>query len=360
MREGDWTLGPVEESAVPPSHKARQAFIEAMENWDEAAADAAIVGLARTAGAHEIFEILCRYGARDFREIGHKEIYVANSFRTLEAIGWHHAEPVLRSLAYGLLDREGARDNPAKADLPTDRPFRRNLEAAKKIRDTWLDGKPSAEASEMLQVIREGSAVDTSEKAVELLNRGVAPESLFDAFFDGAGELLMRAPGILSLHAITFTNATHYSWQHCRDDETRRLLLLQNAAFLPLFRGNSKDKGIHIDALEPAPLKESGAGAVEEIFADISKDRLSAARKILSYLKENPDPKPLVDAARRLIFLKGRDAHDYKFSSAVLEDYNAMAAPWRDRYLAASVFNLKGSGDSDNNLVKRTRAALNA
>src|SRR5437667_2281347 len=50
VREGDWTLGPVEESAVPPSHKAREAFIEAMENWDETAADAAIVGLARTAG----------------------------------------------------------------------------------------------------------------------------------------------------------------------------------------------------------------------------------------------------------------------------------------------------------------------
>ena len=37
-----------------------------------------------------------------------------------------------------------------------------------------------------------------------------------------------------------------------------------------------------------------------------------------------------------------------------------MAPPWRDRYLAASVFNLKGSGDSDNDLVKRTRAALGA
>ena len=30
----------------------------------------------------------------------------------------------------------------------------------------------------------------------------------------------------------------------------------------------------------------------------------------------------------------------------------------RDRYLAASVFNLRGSGDSNNDLVKRTRAAL--
>ena len=361
VQEGNWTMAPVDEAAVPPSHKARRMLTEALDNWDEAAADAAIVGLARTAGAHEIFEILCRYGVRDFRELGHKEIYTTNSFRTLEAIGWRHAEPVLRSLVYAMLDRVGAKDNPAKADLPADRPLRRNLEAAARIRDGWLDGQPNAEATrEMLRAIRDGSAVDTSEKAVELLNRGVAPQSLFDAFFDGAGELLMRQPGIQSLHATTFTNAVHYAWRHARDEETRKLLLLQNAAFLPLFRGNSKDKGLHIDTLEAAPLKASGPAAIEEIFADVSKDRLLAARKILSYLQNNPDPKPLADAARRLIFLKGRDSHDYKFSAAVLEDQAAMAAPWRDRYLAASVFNLKGSGDSDNDLVKRTRAALTA
>src|SRR5438045_5411736 len=59
VREGDWAMGAVDESAIPSSHTARQAFIEAMDNWDEAAADVAIVGLARTAPAHEIFEILC-------------------------------------------------------------------------------------------------------------------------------------------------------------------------------------------------------------------------------------------------------------------------------------------------------------
>src|SRR5213594_4826620 len=64
-KEGDWTMSPVDESKVPPSHKAKQAFIEAMDNWDEAAADSAVAGLARTAGAHEIFELFCRYGARD-------------------------------------------------------------------------------------------------------------------------------------------------------------------------------------------------------------------------------------------------------------------------------------------------------
>lgn len=359
VREGDWTMGPVNEAAVPPSQRARRAFIEAMDNWDEPAADAAMVGLVRTAGAHEIFEILCRYGVRDFREIGHKEIYVANSFRALEVIGWHHAEPVLRSLAYALLDRVGDKVNPAQSDLPADRPFRRNAEITKKIRAGWLDGAPDPHATtELLSAIRDGSAVDTSERTIELLNRGVAPQSIFDAFFCGAGELLMRAPGILSIHATTFTNAAHYAWQHIRDDETRRLILLQNAAFLPLFRGNSKDKGTHVDTLEPDAGSDSGPDAVADVFAELSKDRLAAARKVLAYLHAGHDPKPLADAARRLIFLKGRDVHDYKFSAAVLEDYHAMSPPWRDRYFAASVFNLRGSGDSDNDLVKRIRGAL--
>jgi hypothetical protein len=357
-QQGDWTMAPVDESAVPPSHKAKAAFIEAMDNWDESAADAAVAGLARTAGAHEIFEIFARYGARDFRDIGHKAIYVANSFRTLEAIGWHHAEPVLRSLAYALLDRGGAKENPAKADLEPDRPFRRNVGQAKKLRAGWLDGKRNSEATlEMLQTIRDGSADDASDKAIELVNRGVAPQSIFEALFDRAGELLMRAPGILSLHATTCTNAMHYAWQRCEQEETRRLLFVQNAAYLPLFRPKTKDSGVRIDELEAAPLK--GADAVEEIFADITPaNRLSASRKILTFLKENPDPRPFADAARRLIFLKGHDSHDYKFSSAVLEDYHHLSPPWRDRFLAASVFNLKGSGAPDNELVKRTRAAL--
>ena len=359
VQEGDWTMGVVDESAVPPSHKAKAALISALDNWDEAAADAAIVGMVRTAGAHEIYEVLARYGARDFREIGHKEIYTANSFRLLEVIGWHHAEPVLRSLVYAMLDRDGEKQNPAKADLPADRPYRRNIESVKEISSNWLNGKLSADATlEMLKAIREGSSIDTSAKVIELLNKGVAPQSIWDAIFDGAGELLMRQPGILSLHATTFSNAAHYSWQHCRDDETRRLLLLQNAAFMPLFRGGSKDKGIHIDTLEPLDTKAKGGDAIDEIFAEISNDKLAASRKILAWLKDNPDPKPFADAGRRMIFLKGRDSHDYKFSSAVMEDYKAMAPQWRDRYLAASAFFLRGSGDSDNDLVKRTRAAL--
>jgi len=249
--------------------------------------------------------------------------------------------------------------NPAQADLPADRPYRRNLDRVLEIRADWLDGRPdSAATTEMLQTFREGSPEDASAKAVELLNRGVAPRSLFDAMFNAAGELLMRNPGIISLHASTCANALHYAWQRCPDEQTRKLLLLQNAAFLPLYRRNSKEKAVRIDQLNPVPLQGTGAAAIEEIFAEVSRDRLGAAGKVLAYLRQTKDPATIARAARRLIFLKGHNSHDYKFSSAVLEDYLQMSPGWRDRFLAASVFNMKGSGDRDNDLVKRTRAAL--
>ena len=94
--------------------------------------------------------------------------------------------------------------------------------------------------------MRECSDIEASDKVVELLNRGVAPQSIFDALFNRAGEMLMRAPGILSLHATTCTNAIHYAWQHSQEDQTRRLLLLQIAAYLPLYRGNNKNEGVRI------------------------------------------------------------------------------------------------------------------
>ena len=114
IKQGNWVMGPVEERAVPARDKATAALAAAMDDWDESAADVAAAGLARTATPEEAFEFFCRYGMRDFRDIGHKAIYVANSWRTLRQIGWQHAEPVLRSLAYALVEHEG--DNPAHAD----------------------------------------------------------------------------------------------------------------------------------------------------------------------------------------------------------------------------------------------------
>src|SRR5262249_622270 len=177
------------------------------------------------------------------------------------------------------------------------------------------------------------------------------------------GELLMRRPGIVGLHAVTTTNAMRYAFVTSGNDDTRRWIMLQNAAFLPLFRGELVKRGgalpeQAIDRLEPIGLKEKGDKVVEEIFADVGKDRMTAARKVLTYCKEGMPPQALMEAALVRIFLKGNDAHDYKFSSAVLEDYDHVSPAWRDRFLATSVFNLRGSNGKDNPLVKRVQEAL--
>jgi hypothetical protein len=363
QQEGGWIMPPVEESKLPTAHQARERFIEAMDNWDEEGADRAIASLVRTAGAGEIIELMWRYGARDFRDIGHKAIYAANSWRTLQNIGWRHAEPVMRSLAFAMLEHSGT--NPAKRDDPADRPWRENLKRAQRIRANWQRGKASPEATaDLLAALRSASPADACEKVVALLNKEVDPASIWDGLFLTAGELIMRQPGIVGIHCVTSTNALHYGFQASGNDETRRLLMLQAAAFLSMFRTNMEGRGqlrdLWIDTLEKADIKSNGVEAVEEILSDVSKDRLVAARKTLALLDtKEADPQALMTAARRLIFNKGTDSHDYKFSSAALEDYYHATPAWRTRYLATSMFNLHGALDADNPLVKRARGALN-
>jgi hypothetical protein len=354
VREGDWTMAPVDEKALPSAETARATFIAAMDDWDEAKVDVAIAGLARGAGSQDLFDLLCRYGARDFRDIGHKAIYVANSWRTLQNMGWQHAEPVLRSLAYALLDHGGG--NPAQRDEEADRPGRHNLAALKEIREGWQRGVILPEATaELLTVLRAGTWQDASDTVVKLLNRGIDPQALWDALFSHAGEMLMRLPGIITLHATTTTNALHYAYRHASDDETRRFLLLQSASFLTLFRkrGGVKD-GVLIDQFAPA----EGVPTLDEVFAEVGRNKMQAAHQSLAYLDGGGDAKAFLDAAQRFIYLKATDTHAYKFSSAILEDHRHLSPALRNRFLAASTSWLAGSGGADSPLVERTRSAL--
>ncbi len=361
VAQNNWTMAPVDESRVPPAPKARAAFIEAMDNWDVDAADAAVAGLVRSSSAGAMFELFAQYGSRDFRDIGHKAIFVANSFRTLQNIGWQHAEPIMRSLAYALLAHEGS--NPAKRDSDLDRPWRENLERQKRIPDDWQSGQVNGDAvAALLETLRQASPEDACQAVVTHLQNGLAPQCVWDAGFQFSSELLMRNPGIIALHAVTSANAMHYAYKACSEDRTRRLLTLQLAAFLTLFRQDPKDlesKKERIHLLQPAELPSSTPDALETIFAELTKDRYTTAERILSFCQRHPaNAKHFIDNARRMLFLKGNNAHDYKFTSAVLEDFYQISPGLREAFLAASVYNLRGASERDNPLVQRTRAAL--
>ncbi|MEJ7594130.1 MAG: hypothetical protein WKF77_21535, partial [Planctomycetaceae bacterium] len=157
---------------------------------------------------------------RDFRSIGHKAIFLANGWRTLQTIGWEHAEPVLRSLAYAMLNHNGE-PNPATSDLAPDRSWKSNQQLAAKFRDGWESGTmDSAATTELLTTLRTGTADNAATLVVELVNRQVSPQSIYDALHLAAGELLMRQSGIVPLHAATTTNALRFLFDH-RKPQTR-------------------------------------------------------------------------------------------------------------------------------------------
>src|SRR5207237_5963008 len=124
------------------------------------------------------------------------------------------------------------------------------------------------------------------EEIVKVLNRNIGPASVWDALFLRAGELIMQQPGLIGIHCVTSINALHFGYQASANDETRRMSMLQGAAFLPLFHkrmaGPKLNSSLLVDQVEAAPVKARGAGAIEEVLGEITSNRLTAARKTLA------------------------------------------------------------------------------
>lgn len=354
-KEGDWWLAPANERAVPSPGVARRRFIEAMDGWDAEAADAAVAGLYRAAGASEVIELLWPYGARDWENIGHNIIFTAHAWRTLQTIGWEHAEPVLRSLVFGLLSGKPG---------DTTAPYDSNRELVAKVRSDWPAGQPDAAASDMLlHTLRQATPDEAAKQVVDLLNRGVAASSLWDGVTRAAGELLMRQPGIVALHATTASNSLHYAFRASGADATRLLMLLQAAAWIALYREGVRTRnGLPdhplIDELQP--VEPGQLPGIEVVFQDLTKNRLQAARQVLAMAGSDESARSFMDAARHLVFTKGTDAHDYKFAAAAFEEFLHANPSSRPQLLAASVFHLRGASERESPLLEGTREALKA
>ncbi len=171
---------------------------------------------------------------------------------------------------------------------------------------------------------------------------------------------MMSNPGIVSIHATTAANSLHYIFHASGDDLTRRLALLQAVGWQPLYRDRAKaQRSVEIDNLKSEDHITPGAEAVGEIFATINDNRGKAASKALAYLDQGGSTSRLFDAARRMIFHKGTDSHDYKYGAAIWEECLAVAEPrWHARLAAAAMYNLPGAKTNDSPLMIRACAAV--
>ncbi|WP_143543812.1 hypothetical protein [Rhodopirellula sp. MGV] len=354
VEEGDWTMAAAPTGDLPDQAKALGALDEAMANWDIEAADAAATVVARTATAGQILNLLAKHAARDYRSIGHKSIYLANAFRTLDVIGWQHAEPVVRSLCYAILNHTGD-PNPAKSDLEVDRVGRSNWKRVDQLSSNWFATKRKpVESATLAKALRTASPEEASQTVVELVNSGTDPDSIYDGVMLAAAELVARQASIVPLHAVTTSNAMRHLYRSVYDDRTRQWLLLQNAAFISHFRQSAQSRGNLASAdllsLEGAP---AGDVSLDGLFAQIGANPEAAAASTFTLAQQNDSAQALIARAREMVFLKGNDAHDYKFSSAALEDYEQIAPQWRAHYLAGCSHLLHGDKAPTTSLAKR-------
>ncbi len=353
---GDWVLPPRPEVSFTGAEQGRRELIAAMNAWDAERADRAITGLLPHLGGDALFELLWPYAARCYVDIGHKIIFCAQVERALRRIGWRHAEPALRSLVAGLLY---VNDSISSSEAQV---FQRGRELARKFPDSWLDGKEDpARSATLLEQMRASSPAQAQNLVVAALADGLGPATIWDGLRLYASELLHRRPKSAArrhgpVHGVTEVNAFAYVFRTTTVESTKRLAILQAAAWLPLLR---RDLVRFFGQMQDSGLDGLGAGSgfappsIAEVFEQPSPDGA------FDRLELQPgDTDAFVAQMRRHLVHKAFQSHQYKYAAAI-EEESALAHPrWRSRILAPAVTYLPVPGDPETEVFERSRHAL--
>ena len=84
------------QGALPKPERAASVLRDAISHADADLAERAAVVLARTVGARQAMGLLWEFAGHSIHSLGHDAIVLANGWRTLDTMGWQHAEIVLR------------------------------------------------------------------------------------------------------------------------------------------------------------------------------------------------------------------------------------------------------------------------
>ena len=368
---GDYTMRSLA-GPFPSPERAGAELTAAMEAWDPERAERAAVSLARHRSASQVFEMLWRYGARDYRNIGHKAIFVANAHRTLNAIGWQHAEPVVRSLVLALLDfgKQQKVNGYALEDQCYDGNLKRLKQTLPRLDDAWMaDQAEPAVTRSLLGVIRESTAEEACTDVAARFAKGKTNAvTVWDAVHLAAAEVRMRArsgAAIVGVHAVTAVNALHQAYLVMSEPQDRLLLLLQAVGWMGQFRkwAETREDSLRrfpINDMEPSADATSPDRALTEILAGVPSNLDVSAARVVRLARDLPARQVFLAAALRLTLTKADEVHYYKYLAAVIEDLPLVSPHWQPHFLAAAVYYMKGTGDPEPATMKRAREALRA
>lgn len=364
-------LRPLNEAALPAPAKAAQVFEASLEGNDAPAARAAIVAVARSEGPRAAMERLWRWGAVccGGDNIGHNIIGVANTYRTLEVIGWRYAEPVLQFVTFYT-------DAPKAEAEVSGLNARRAQDSVDKLRPDWTGGNSDKGAVlELLAFFREGQVGRACEWAFDGLVAGkLQATTVWDAIFLASAELIVRYEvGSVTgrpLHSMTMANALHYAFRTCSEPETRLRILLEaihwGCDFYTVERGRGNLRDLRITAIPEVDSPAAVTDAVDDVFGRLPPRRGRMRNRTgddkameLTYALASKHPHDqFFQTARQLMCRKALDAHEFKFPVAVFENYEHVSPKWRPHLLAAAVHVLQGPRMEDSPAYLQAREEL--
>lgn len=356
-QEGDWVLPPRPRVSFPGEPAARREFLAAMEAWDDARADRALVGLLPGHTLDSVFEILWPLAARSYVNIGHKMIYAAQTRRVLQRMGWGTAEPALRSLVYALLHQPAGREM---------EDFEHSREMTGALPERWAEGpEDPAQGRKILRELRDLDPRAAQRRVVAALQEGVAAATVWQALRAWASELFLRRlksqpandrAALLPVHAVTVVNALGYAWRTTHSESTRRLLILQGAGWLPRLRD---DLGAIVGLGPPnRTIDELGRGLPEG--AERPEDLLQEPTPDTMRVRLRDEARRSAYQAELIAHLarKAVEDHQHKYAAAVFEESQLVDASWAPYLLACAVPYLPGRAESETELSRRSLHAL--
>ncbi len=360
---GDFTMRELT-GKLPSPDRAAAEFTAALDAWDGERAERAIAVLARYRSPAAVTALLLPVAVRDYRNVGHKAIYVANATRTLNTIGWRFAEPVFRSIAVSLADFGPEQQMNGYAF--DDQSYRGNVKRAAELLPSLGSEWDSRQADRMVtramvETIRTATPAEACDAAAARLRKGATAGSLWDAVHLAAAELRLRAnaaTGFVAVHAVTTANAVHHNYEAAADPAARVLILLQAVGWMTQFRvfSGAREDGLRSRSiLTPAEGEPSPAG---EILAEIPGNPDRAFQQALRAGEDPAARSALLSAAARSIAVKADEVHYLKYLVALIEDIPQVSTEWQPHLLATSVYYMKGSKDPVPPATLRAQEAL--
>jgi hypothetical protein len=347
---GDYRMKPLASAPRGTPEAARRELVAALDAFDPERAERAAAALAALVDAESCFELLRPVSVRCHAFIGHKAIYAVQVERMLRRVGWEHAEPALRSLVLAMLvgrETEG---------------YERALDLSRGLPPLAL--ARGGDAEDLFRALRAASPAEAQGAMAAALRAGLGAPAAWDAVLLVGADVFQRRPGrrsadgrgaLLPVHAVTVASALRSSFEAARDDVTKRLLLLQAAAWVARVRDAlGQIVGLSMEGPSLA------AASARPPTLDAAVESASPALAMAFLERDASGSAALVGRMRGTLARAGREHHQHKLAAALGEEAGRVAPGLRPRLVAPAVDYLANPRDADTDVFRRAERLLDA